>query len=150
MQTDFHEWALGRLERLAGRTGRKPSPPAHLVTGLRGEQAALFELSRRGYTVVARRWKNSRVRGDVDLIGWQGDRLCFIEVKTRTARDLTPAESAVDEPKREMLRRMARAYLQRYPEAERRTIPVRFDVVSVYLTGESSEFDVFVDAFGWR
>jgi putative endonuclease len=89
------------------------------------------------------------MRGDVDLIGWDGDRLCFIEVKTRTARDMTPAESAVDEDKRNMVRGLARAYLRTFPEAERATIPVRFDVVSVYALGGATEFEVFQGAFGW-
>ena len=105
-----------------GSSARADGPPAtapHLATGLRGEQAALFELSRRGYVVVARRWTSARVRGDVDLIGWDGEWLCFVEVKTRTARDLTPAESAVDEGKRRMVRGLARAYLRTFPESER-------------------------------
>jgi len=90
------------------------------------------------------------MRGDVDLIAWDDDRLCIVEVKTRTARDMSPAESAVDEDKRRMLRGLARAYLRAFPEAERKTIPARFDVVSVYLIGETTEFEVFPAAFGWR
>jgi putative endonuclease len=141
------EWGLGRMERL--RAGHPSTTAPHLMTGLRGERAALFELRRRGVVVVARRWTSSRMRGDVDLIGWDGDRLCFIEVKTRTARDMTPAESAVDEDKRNMVRGLARAYLRTFPEAERATIPVRFDVVSVYALGGATEFEVFQGAFGW-
>jgi putative endonuclease len=144
---DAQEWALGRLELLSA--GRGPAA-AHLEVGLRGERAALFELQRRGYIVVARRWTSTRMRGDVDLIAWEGDRLCFVEVKTRTARDMSPAESAVDEDKRRMLRGLARAYLRAFPEAERKTIAVRFDVVSVYLIGETAEFEVFPAAFALR
>lgn len=90
------------------------------------------------------------MRGDVDLIAWDGESLCFIEVKTRTKRGLTPAESAVDEDKRRMLRNLAKAYLQAFPEHERKTIPVRFDVVSVYSVERDTEFDFFPAAFGWR
>ena len=71
-------------------------------------------------------------------------------MKTRTARDLTPAESAVDEDKRRMLRSLARAYLRAFPERERPTIPIRFDVISVYAVGGAMEFDLFPDAFGLR
>jgi putative endonuclease len=142
------EWGLGRLDRLAARRGRVTAE--HLEIGLRGERAALFELRRRGYVVVAERWSIPRMRGDVDLIAWDGDRLCFVEVKTRTVRDQTPAESAVDEDKRRMLRGLARAYLRSFPERERRTIAVRFDVVSVYGLGSGAEFDVMQGAFGWR
>lgn len=143
---DAQEWGLERVDRLGARTH---ATPPHLLTGLRGERATLFELRRRGYVVVARRWTSARLRGDVDLIAWDEGWLCFIEVKTRTVRGMTPAESAVDDDKREMLRRLARIYLRGFPEAERRTIPVRFDVVSVY-PGDAAEFEVFKGAFGWR
>lgn len=124
--------------------------PAHLAAGLRGEQAALFELRRRGVVIVARRWTTARLRGDVDLIGWSTGQLCFVEVKTRTARDLTPAESQVDDDKRRMLRSLARGYLRSFPATERASIPVRFDVLSVYLVGRTPQFDYFPGAFGWR
>jgi putative endonuclease len=42
-----------------------------------------------------------------------------------------PAEAAVDRKKREMLRRMARAYLRRFLEKLRAEVSVRLDVVSV-------------------
>jgi putative endonuclease len=147
---DAQEWGLTRLDRIAARRGHASTLPPHLATGLLGERAALFELRRRSYIIVAHRWTSARLRGDVDLIAWHGDRLCFIEVKTRTARDLTPAESAVDEDKRRMLRSLARAYLRAFPERERPTIPIRFDVISVYAVGGAMEFDLFPDAFGLR
>jgi putative endonuclease len=131
------------------RLGCGPRVAGHLATGLRGEREALFQLRRMGYTVVARRWKNAKLRGDVDLIGWEGQWLCFVEVKTRTQRDTVPAEVAVDADKQEMLRKMARAYLRAFPENLRRDIPVRFDVVSVYLQPAGTEFEVYKGAFGW-
>jgi len=122
--------------------------PKHLLTGLSGEDAAFFELRRKGYTVVARRWSAGHQSGDMDLIAWQGPMLCFIEVKTRTARDMTPAEAAVDRHKQYVLRRLARAYLRLLPQAE--APPTRFDVMSVYLVpGEKCEFVHFENAFGW-
>jgi putative endonuclease len=143
------EWGLGRMESLGARMGRGRTTAPHLATGLRGERGALFELRRRGYVVVAQRWTSTKMRGDIDLVGWDGEWLCFIEVKTRTARDATPAESAVDDDKRAMVRGLARAYLRTFPERERRTVPVRFDVVSVYAAGRAMEFEVFQGAFGW-
>jgi putative endonuclease len=141
---DAQEWGLGYFDRFS-RVRRAP----HLQTGLAGERAALFELGRRGYIVVARRWTSSRFRGDLDLIAWDRDQLCFIEVKTRTAHDIAPAESAVDEEKRRTLRKLARAYLRSFPSRERNRIPTRFDVVSVYLLGGAPEFTFFPGAFGW-
>jgi putative endonuclease len=140
------EWGLNHLRRLSPQ-GRLS---ANLSVGLRGEQAALFHLRRLGYTIVAQRWTSPRVRGDVDLIGWHGEFLCFIEVKARTARDISPAETAVDQDKKRLLRRLAQAYLKAFPEEKRRKIPVRFDVVAVYLLRTGTEYDVFEGAFGWR
>ena len=144
---DLQGWMLRRMDAM-GRRGRGPE---HLATGLRGEREVLLHLRKMGYTVVARRWKSAKLRGDVDLIGWDGEWLCFVEVKTLTRRDaMTPAESAVDEEKREMLRKMARAYLRRFPGAAAEKVAVRFDVVSVYLQPSGSEFEVYRGAFGWR
>ncbi len=142
---DIQEWGLRRMARLRVRR-----QPAHLATGLRGEQAALFELRRRGYIVVAQRWISPRMRGDVDLIAWDGEWLCFVEVKTRSTRTMTPAESAVDDDKRRMLRGLARTYIRAFPEAQRKNMLVRFDVVSVYTLNEVTEFEIFPGAFGWR
>ena len=147
---DAEEWSLGRMHGLRARMGRGPVTASHLATGLDGERAAYFELKRRGLRVVARRWTNSRLHGDVDLIGWDGELLCFVEVKTRTERDNSPAESAVDEEKRAMVRNLARAYLRGLHESERVTARVRFDVVSVYSIGGASEVEVFQNAFGWQ
>jgi putative endonuclease len=142
---DLQQWALSRIDRLADRLGRISRLPAHLQTGVRGEEDALFFLRRLGYVIVARRWSTPKLRGDVDLIAWDGDWLCFIEVKTRTGRDIVPAEFAVDPAKQERLRQLARVY---------RTMLVRFDVVSVYFappeqpyTGDPVEFELFRSAF---
>ena len=96
-----------------------PRAAEHLRTGLEGERAAFFWLMRRGYVIVARAWHSSRAPGDLDLIAWspssQGDTLCFIEVKTRTTREVAPAHLAVDSSKRRVLRRLARHYMRQLP-----------------------------------
>lgn len=140
-------WGLRRLDRLASRRGRIAP---HLATGLTGEREALFHLRADGYVVVARRWKSVRLRGDVDLIAWDGVWLCFVEVKTRSGRDpMEPAEAAVDSGKQEMLRKMARAYLKGFPRELQEKVLVRFDVVSVYLVEGKVEVEVRKGAFAW-
>jgi putative endonuclease len=74
--------------------------------------------------------------------------LCFVEVKTRTARDTSPAEIAVDSHKRNILRRLARRYVRQLPGQP--APQIRFDVISVYLVpGQEKEFVHFESAFGW-
>jgi putative endonuclease len=147
MRVAWLERTLNRLHRLARRRGRD-SGPAHLTVGIEGEDAVLFYLLRKGYSVVARRWSSGDVPGDVDLIAWHGSLLCFIEVKTRTAHDMTPAEAAVDDHKRNVLRRLARKYVRQLPL--KTMPPVRFDVVSVYqVPGQKREFQHFEAAFEW-
>ncbi|HXB61714.1 MAG TPA: YraN family protein [Acidobacteriaceae bacterium] len=138
---------LRAIDTITKKLGRTPVTAPHLETGSRGEEAALFHLRRSGYTIIARQWRSMKLRGDIDLIGWDGGTLCFIEVKTRTSRDFGPAEFAVDEEKQRMLRRMARAYLRRCDNAD--DLDVRFDIVSVYLSDTEAEFEILKDWFAF-
>ena len=148
MRIGCEERALACLGWVARRQAGAEALPAHLATGIDGENAAYFYLRRKGYAVVARRWSSGELPGDVDLIAWQGPMLCFVEVKTRTAHDASPAEITVDSHKRSTLRRLARQYIRQLPQET--APPVRFDVLSVYLVpGEKKEFQHFEGAFGW-
>ncbi|MBV9669414.1 MAG: YraN family protein [Acidobacteriales bacterium] len=158
MSPRFTQGALRLLDRLAYHRGWRDARSEHAITGERGEEAAYFHLRTLGYTIVARNFRSPRCRGELDLVAWQGNTLCFIEVKARTARDFAPAESAVDPEKREDLRRIAREYLRHLPGVTTRLrsgrkveLPdTRFDLVSVYLLpGEDAQFEVQKAAFGW-
>ncbi len=148
MRMDGMERTLMAFDRMVRRHGREATLPAHLLVGREGEDAAYFYLRRKGYVIVARRWSAGNLPGDLDLIAWQDELLCFVEVKTRTAHDITPAEAAVDSHKRSTLRRLARQYVRQLPLPA--APQVRFDVLSVYLVpGEEKEFVHFENAFGW-
>ena len=136
-------------KRIARLRGHKVKP-AHLLVGERGEFESLFFLRRLGFTVVERRWRTREWNGDADLIAWEGDTLCFVEVKTRSQRTLTPAATAVDDTKRRTLRRLAAAYIRRLPEPSRQDLVLRFDVLSVYLAGREPQFELVRDAFPRR
>ncbi len=135
------------LDRVAQIIPKRPANtlPSHQLTGRRGEEAAYFHLRSLGYIMVARNFRVPSRRGEIDLIGWDGDVLCFIEVKTRTSHDVKPAEAAVDAPKQRELAAMARAYLRHLPH----TPGWRFDVLSVYYEGQASppNFELFKNAF---
>jgi len=118
--------------------------PEHLQTGKRGEDDVFFYLRRRGYVVVARNFRSPRRKGEIDLIGWDKDVLCFVEVKTRTTHDVKPAEAAVDHHKKRELSAVAREYLRHLPPS----CHCRFDVVSVYYeVSNRPTFELFQNAF---
>ena len=145
---DVVERGVAALDWLTEWRGRQSSLAAHLRTGERGEEAAFFYLRRNGFAVVAQRWNDGPLPGDLDLIAWQDDVLCFIEVKTRSSREVATASSAVDRNKRQTLRRLARQYLRQLPEGERPE--TRFDIVTVYeLPGKPREIRLIPGAFGW-
>lgn len=123
-------WVIRVLDWLTIWTPSVRNEPEHIRTGRLGEEAAYFFLRKRGYVIVARNWRGSGRRGELDLVGWDGPTFCFIEVKTRSARGLVAAEMAVDVAKQGELTGMARLYRKHIPPGT----PTRFDVVSVYLS----------------
>ena len=100
----------------------------HHRLGRRGEEAAYFHLRKLGYTMVARNFRSPRCRGEIDLIAWENDVLCFVEVKTRSTLDVKTGVAAVDRHKRREVAAVVREYLRRLPPS----CQWRFDVVSVY------------------
>lgn len=134
------------LDWLAERTLSDRASAAHQRTGQRGEEDAYFYLRRRGYIMVARNYRSPHHRGEIDLIGWDGDVLCFVEVKTRTTREVKPAETAVDREKQRSLAAVAREYLRHQASL---SCQWRFDVLAVYyLQGSRQpEFELFQNAF---
>jgi putative endonuclease len=139
---------LRGLDRLAIKRATQ-NTPAHLITGRRGEEDAYFYLRKHGYVIISRNFRTARHRGEIDLIGWdtKQDVLCFIEVKTRTTRDVKSAEAAVDRKKRHDLRMVVRYYLRTLPHRQFPALPQwRFDVLSVYYDSEAPTFELFQNA----
>jgi putative endonuclease len=98
-----------------------------LVLGERGETLAYWFLRQAGYIVVAR---NRRSRaGELDIVGWDGPVLAFVEVKTRTSEDAGPPEAAVTRSQQKRIARAAHDYMRKM---KRRPAGFRFDIVSVF------------------
>ncbi len=135
---------VGCLDQLRKYIPGNEPVPEHLRLGFRGEDDAYFALRKMGYLIVERNFRSPRCRGEIDLIGWDGDVLCFVEVKTRTSRDLKTAEAAVDRHKRREVAEVSREYLRKAPPL----CQWRFDIVSVYYDGRNSRplIEVFRNA----
>jgi putative endonuclease len=101
--------------------------------GGRGETLAYWYLRQAGYTVVARNWRARSGAEELDLVGWEGPILAFVEVKTRTSEAAGPPEEAVSQNKQKRVIKAAREYLR---QLGRKPKGCRFDVVSVSLDPE--------------
>lgn len=101
-------------------------------TGDWGEEAAAdYLIKTMGYRILARNWRNPRDRRDeLDLVAAEGDVLVFVEVKTRAKEAKVPGYYAVDQRKKRVVQRAARAYITRLRE---KPCTVRFDIVEVEL-----------------
>ena len=110
----------------------------HLALGERGEEFAAAYLERAGYRLVAANFKlpvgrNLRgaiVQAEIDLVAYEGEVLCFVEVKTRASDWFAAPEQNVDRRKQRQITRAARAYRRTFGLS---AAPYRYDVVSVIL-----------------
>ena len=82
---------------------------ARLSIGKQRENRACRELRRRGYAVLARRYRTRF--GEIDIIARDGDTLVFVEVKTRRSAGFGGQLAAVNFTKQYRLVNMARSYL---------------------------------------
>jgi putative endonuclease len=101
-----------------------------LQTGVRGEPYTYWSLRRLGYIFIARNYMPSRAKGDLDLVGFDGDTLAIVEVRTRLAEKDKPAlpEMSIGKEKHEVLVRTAHYFLR---ERHIEKCPGRFDIVGI-------------------
>ncbi len=114
-----------------------------LALGENGEKLACAELERRGYAIIARRYR-TRV-GEIDIVALEGPTVVFVEVKTRASGLYGyPAES-VTWLKRRRIAAMASDFLAR----RRFTMsPCRFDVVAIRWPRDAApRVDIIKGAF---
>ncbi len=117
----------------------------HLETGERGETLAYWYLRQAGYIIVARNRRARSGAGELDLVGWDGPVLAFVEVKTRSSAEAGPPEAAVSRAKQKRIAKAAKEYLRRLGK---KPVRYRFDIVSV-LWGPEAGYHVRLikDAF---
>ena len=113
-----------------------------VVLGRTGEDLACGELERRGYVILARRYR--RRGGELDVIARDGQTLVFVEVKTRDGREFGEGVDAVTARKRRRITRVALDYVARHGLTD---CPCRFDVVSIQIDGSRSTIHLFQSAF---
>jgi len=111
--------------------------------GQLGESYAAAYLDQLGYRLVAanftlpvgRNLRGAIINAEIDLIAYDGDTLCFIEVKTRSSDWFASPEVNVDLRKRRQITRAARVYRQMLGVDND---PHRYDVVTVIINDDST------------
>jgi putative endonuclease len=138
----------GLAEGPAGDSAEASSKERARQTGIRGETYAYWYLRRHGYVPIARNFTSPGIKGEIDIIGFDGAVLAFVEVKTRSASGPWQAkpEEAVNQDKRRNLTRMARQFLR----ARRiESAACRFDILAIETrSGEKPIVRLHKGAFG--
>jgi putative endonuclease len=110
--------------------------------GREAEDAAAALYRRHRFRVVDRNWRCSE--GEIDLVVARGPLIVFCEVKARRTRHFGEPSEAVGVRKQQRLSRLAGRWLR---EHRARCGGVRFDVVSVVVTGADVELTHIPNAF---
>lgn len=109
-----------------------------LRLGQHGEALAAAFLLQRGYRLVAanfaipvgRNRRGAIIAVEVDLVAYDSQTLCFVEVKSRGSDWFAKPEANVDRRKQRQIARAARAYRRMF---DLENEPYRFDVVTVVM-----------------
>jgi putative endonuclease len=115
-----------------------PTSPG-IALGKLGEQYAAAYLEQLGYHLVAanftlpvgRNLRGAVVNAELDLVAYDHDTLCFIEVKTRASDWFAPPQASIDLRKQRQIARAAREYRRLFDLEDD---PYRFDAVTIVLT----------------
>ena len=115
---------------------------ARVTLGKSGEDLACDELRRRGYAILARRYR--RRGGEIDIIARDGATIVFVEVKTRDSRAFGDGADAITGLKRLRIAQIAEDYLARHGGT---SVPCRFDVVAIGLDTGVPAIELYQNAF---
>jgi putative endonuclease len=117
---------------------------AHIALGGRGEALAAAYLEKLGIRIVAanfvvpvgRSRLGAVINAEIDLVAYDGETLCFIEVKSRMSDWFAPPQANVDRRKQRQIMRAARGYRRMFDLANE---PYRYDVITVVLPAEKKQ-----------
>ena len=105
----------------------------HNEVGKWGEDVAAEYLRKKGYVIKERDWRYKH--RDIDLIALTEDltTLVFIEVKTRSSREVASPEDAITRDKIKSIGYSANAYVR----SNRIMLNIRFDIITVVGSREA-------------
>ncbi len=112
----------------------------HNETGRWGERVACNFLVGKGYAIKETNWRMPPY--EIDIVAMKGNRIVFVEVKTRSDDFLDPIV-AVDKRKMANMTRAANAFVNHYD------IPheVQFDIITITGDQDNYKIEHYPDAF---
>jgi putative endonuclease len=97
--------------------------------GAEGEKEAAEFLKANNYIILKTNYRVGRI-GEIDIIAWEKEYICFIEVKTRRTMSFGTPGEAVTRAKQQKIRRLASIYISNSGYTDK---CIRFDVVEVII-----------------
>lgn len=115
----------------------------NLNLGKAGEEEAVIFLKKQGYKLFKQNYRTNF--GEIDIVAWDKETLCFIEVKTRSSVIFGHPAEALTRSKQKKLSELALIFLKKHNLIER---PARFDVITLIQREDSALiFELIKDAF---
>ena len=109
--------------------------------GRAAEDDGVRWLQRQGYRILERNVQF--IAGEIDVVAFEGDILCFVEIKARATADFGEALESVTRRKQQQISSAASLYLAVNPYAG----PCRFDVLAMDGSADGWRYTLLRDAF---
>jgi len=107
------------------------------IIGNKGEEYAVDYLKKQKYKIID---KNYRCRyGEIDIIAFDKDCVCFIEVKSRTSSKYGRPSNAVNFVKRNHIINCAKVYIS---SKHLGNYKARFDVVEIFIRNDDNKIEM--------
>ena len=113
----------------------------HNQTGTTGEELAASFLEKKGYSVLEKNWRFGHE--EIDILASKDSTLVVAEVKARKSNFFGEPEEFVTRQKQKHLIKAANAYI----EKNNLDLEVRFDIISIILSGNEQKIFHIEDAF---
>ena len=113
----------------------------HNELGKRGEEMAKEYLKQKGYKILETNWRQGSY--EIDIIATYKSFLIIAEVKTRCSNAFGEPEEFVNKQKQKFIIKAAGMYVCKNKIVEE----VRFDIVSVLISGNNLKINHIEDAF---
>lgn len=135
---------------MSATIGSTATVSTHLELGKLGEELAAAYLEHVGYRIVAANFSlpvgrnriGAVINVEIDLVAYEGETLCFVEVKARSSDWFAQPQANVDRRKQRQIARAARTYRRMFGLTG---APFRYDVVTVVLPSaeeRAAEFEI--------